>query len=130
MPEMLREKLHRVAVSNVDTEVKVGWLKLWNDNRFDKDALYFSKSPFSDSALDDWLSKSTYWAQLEKIAIEELQSILSSPLELPADVPTLSEYIQTWKFAAFNSILYRELKSGKVKKKTTLGMSNLTLILL
>jgi hypothetical protein len=31
-------------------------------------------------------------------------------------VPTLSEYIQSWKFAAFNSIFYREFKSGKVKK--------------
>jgi hypothetical protein len=116
VPEMLQEKLHRVVVSNVDPDVKVGWLKLWNGNRFDKDALHFPKSPLSDSALDDWLSKSTYWAQLEKKAIEELQSIISSPLQLPADVPTLSEYIQTWKFAAFNSIFYREFKSGKVKK--------------
>ena len=66
VPEMLQEKLHRIAVSNVDAEVKVGWLKLWNDNRFDKDALHFSKLPLSDSALDDWLSKSTYWVQLEK----------------------------------------------------------------
>ena len=66
VPEILQEKLHRVAVSNVDAEVKVGWLKLWNGNRFDKDALYFLKSPFSDSTLDDWLSKSTYWAQLKK----------------------------------------------------------------
>jgi hypothetical protein len=53
---------------------------------------------------------------LEKKAIEELQSILPSSLQLPADVPTLSEYIQTWKFAAFTSIFYREFQSGKVKK--------------
>ena len=58
--EMLQEKLHHVAVNNVDAEVKVGWLKLWNDNIFDKDALHFPKSPPSDSALDDCLSKSTY----------------------------------------------------------------------
>jgi hypothetical protein len=45
VPEMLQEKLHRIAVSNVDAEVKVGWLKLWNGNKFDKDALYFPKSP-------------------------------------------------------------------------------------
>ena len=115
VPEMVQEKLHRVVVSNVDAEVKVGWLKLWNGNRFDKDALHFPKSPLSDSALDDWVSKSTYWAQLEKKAIEELQSIISSPLQLPADVPTLSEYIQTWKFAAFNLIFYCEFKSGKAK---------------
>ena len=61
VPEMLQEKLHRVVVSNVDPDVKVGWLKLWNGNRFDKDALHFRKSPLSDSALDDWLAKSTYW---------------------------------------------------------------------
>ena len=30
--EMLQEKLHRVAVSNVDAQVKVGWLKLCNGN--------------------------------------------------------------------------------------------------
>ena len=35
---------------------------------------------------------------------------------MPADVPTLSKYIQTRKFKAFNSIFYREFKSGKVKK--------------
>jgi hypothetical protein len=94
VPEMLQEKLHRVAVSSVDAAVKIRWLKLWNGNRFDKDALHFSKSPLSDSALDDWLSRSTYWAQLEKKTIEELQSMFSSPLQLPADIPTLSEYIQ------------------------------------
>jgi hypothetical protein len=95
---MLEEKLHRVAVSTVDAEFKIGWLKFWNGNRFDKDALHFPKSPLSDSALDDWLSRSTYWAQLEKKAIKELQSILSSPIQLLADLPTgptLSEYIQT-----------------------------------
>ena len=66
MPKMLQENFHHIVVSNVDAEVKVGWLKLWNGNRFDKDALHFPKSPLSDSALDDWVSKSTYWAQLEK----------------------------------------------------------------
>jgi hypothetical protein len=80
--EMLQEKLYRVAVSNVDPDVKVGWLKLWNDNRFDKDALHFPKSPLSDSALDDWLSKSTYWAQLEKKTIEELHDLLLSRTSL------------------------------------------------
>jgi hypothetical protein len=48
VPEMLQKKLHRVAVSNVDPDVKVGWLKLWNGNRFDKNALDFPKSPLSD----------------------------------------------------------------------------------
>ena len=51
-----------------------------------------------------------------KKSIEELHSILSSLLQLPTYLPTLSEYIQTWKFAAFNSIFYREFQSGKVKK--------------
>ena len=86
VPGMLQEKLHRVAVSNVDAEFKIRWLKLWNGNRFDKDALHFPKSPLSDFALDDWLSRSTYWAQLEKKAIEELENILSSSLQLPANV--------------------------------------------
>ena len=73
MPEMLQEKLHCINVSNMDAEVKVGWLKLWNDNRFDKDALYFPKSPLSDSALNNWLSKSIYWAQLEKNLLRSLK---------------------------------------------------------
>jgi hypothetical protein len=55
VPEMLQEKFHCVADSNVDAEVKVGWLKLWNGNRFKKDAVHFPKSPLSDFALDDWL---------------------------------------------------------------------------
>ena len=87
-----------------------------NGNRFDKDVLYFPKSSICDSAFDSWLSKSTYWAQLENKSIEELHSILSFPLQLLANVPALSEYVQTWKFAAFNSIFYVEFKSGKVKK--------------
>jgi hypothetical protein len=32
---------------------------------------------------------------MEKKIIEELQSILLSSLQLPTDVPTFSEYIQT-----------------------------------
>ena len=44
VPEMLQEKLHCVANNYVDAEFKVGWLKLWNNNRFDKDALHFPKS--------------------------------------------------------------------------------------
>ena len=66
MPEMLQDKFYDVIVSNVDVEIKIRWLKLWNNNRFDKVVLHFSKSPLSDSALNDWLSKSTYWAQLDK----------------------------------------------------------------
>jgi hypothetical protein len=119
MPEMLQEKLHCVVVSNVDAKIKIRWLKLWNDNKFDKDALHFLKSPLSDSTFDDWLSKSTYYAQLEKKTIEQFQSIISSPLQLSADVPTHSEYIQTWKLAAFNSIFNLEFKSGKLKKNNT-----------
>jgi hypothetical protein len=76
----------------------------------------------SDSALDDWLSKSTYEAQLQIFFIEELQSNISSPLQLLADVPTFSKYVKIWKFFAVNSIFYHEFKSGNVKN-TTLGMS-------
>ena len=93
VPEILQQKLHLVVVNNVDVEVKVRWLKLWNDNRFDKDVPHFPKLPLYDFTLDDWLSKSTYWAQLEKKSIEELHCILSSSLQFLTDVPTLSEYI-------------------------------------
>lgn len=51
--EILHEKLHCVGVSNVNAVVKVIWLKIWNSNRFDKDALHFLKLPQSDFALDD-----------------------------------------------------------------------------
>ena len=53
MPEMLQEKLLRIVVSNVDAEIKVGWLKPCNGNRFEKNALHFSISPLSDFALGD-----------------------------------------------------------------------------
>ena len=59
MLAMLQKKLHRVAVGNVDVEIKIAWFKFWNGNTFDKDALHFPKFSLSDSALDDWLSKST-----------------------------------------------------------------------
>ena len=48
--EMLQQKLHRVVVNNVDAKVQVGWLKLRNGNRFDKDVL---NSSLSDFALED-----------------------------------------------------------------------------
>ena len=115
VPEMLQEKLHRIDISNVDIEVKVRWLKLWNGNRFDKDALHFPKSLLSDSALDDWLSKVYILSTVGKKSIGKLHSILSSHLQLPTYVSTLSEYIQTWKFAASNLIFYCEFKSRKVK---------------
>ena len=77
----------------MDAEVKVKWLKLWNSNRFDKDVPHFPKSPLFDFALDDWLSKSTYWAHLQKKSIEELHNIISFSLQLLTDAPILSEYI-------------------------------------
>ena len=89
VPEILQLKLHRVAVNNVDVEVKVRWLKLWNGNKFDKDVPHFPKSPLSDSPLDDWLSKSTYGAQLEKKSTEELHSIFSSSPQLLTNLFTL-----------------------------------------
>ena len=116
MPEILQEKLHCVDVSNVDAKDKAEWLKLWNGNRFDKDALHFPKLSFSDFALDDWLSKYAYWAHMKKKPLKNFKVFFSSPLQLHADVPTLSDYLQTWKFAAFNSIFYCKFKSGKVKK--------------
>jgi hypothetical protein len=63
--KILQEKLHRVDVSNIDAKVKVGWLEVWNDNRFDKNALYFPKSSLFDFVFDNWLSKSIYWVQLK-----------------------------------------------------------------
>ena len=129
VPEMLLEKLHCVAVSNVDTEVKVGWLKLWNDNRFDKDALYFPKSPVSDSALDDWLSKSTYWAQLEKNVLRSLIILFNLHFNchrmyiLSQNIPKLGSLRFSIQYSTMNS------KTGR-SRKIMLGMSNLILILL
>ena len=114
---MSQKKLHRVVVSNVDAKVKVGQLKLQNDNRSDKNAQYFLKSPLSNFAIDDWLSKSTYWVQFFKKLIEEFHTIISSHLQLLVDVPTFFKYIQTWKFAIFNSIFCREFQREKIKKK-------------
>jgi hypothetical protein len=128
MPEMLQEKLHHVAVSNVNAKVKVGWLKLWNGNRFDKDALHFPKSPLSDSALNDWVSKSTYWAQLEKKTIEELLSknfkiffhLLFSCLQMCLLSPSISKPGSLWLSIQYSIVISKAEKS----KNTTLGMSN------
>jgi hypothetical protein len=126
---MLQEKLHRVAIINLDAEVKVGWLKLWNGNRFDKDALYFPKSPLSDSARNDWLSKSTYWAQLEKKlskSFKVLFHLLFSCLQTCLFSPSISK-----PGSLRLSIQYSIVNSKAEKSKnTTLGMNNLILILL
>ena len=83
--------------------------------RFDK--YYISRNrSFSEYALDDWLSKFTYWDQLKEISIEKLHSIFSPSLHLVILMPTLYNYIQTWKFATFNSIFYPKFNSEKVKK--------------
>jgi hypothetical protein len=130
VPEMLQEKLHRVAVSNVDAEVKVGWLKLWNGNRFDKDALQFPKSPLSDSALDDWVSKSTYWAQLEKKKLLKsfrvLFHLLFNCLQMFLLSPSISKPGNLRLSIQYSIVNSKAEKS----KNTTLGMSSLILTLL
>ena len=83
--EMLQEKLHHVAVSNVDTEFKIGWLKLWNGNRFDKDTLHFPKSPLSILHLMI-VYQSLHIGHIEKKLLKSFRCIISSPLQLPAGV--------------------------------------------
>jgi hypothetical protein len=113
----------------VDAEVKVGWLKLWNDNRFDKDALHFPKSPLSDSALDDWLSKSTYWIQLEKKLLKSFTIFFNLLLNCQ-QMFLLSPSISKPRSLRL-SIQYFIVNSKVEKSKnTTLGMSNPILILL
>jgi hypothetical protein len=123
VPEMLQEKLHRVVVSNVDPDVKVGWLKLRNGNRFDKDALHFPKSLLSDSALDDWLSRSTYWAQLEKKLSKSLKvffHLLFSCLQMCLLSPSIS------KPESLRLLIQYSIVNSKVEKSKNimLRMSN------
>ena len=126
---MLQEKFHRVPVSNVDVKVKAGWLKLWNDNKFDKDALYFMKSFVFDSTLDDWLSKSTYWSQLEKELLKSFKvffHFLFNCLQMYLFSLSISK-----PGSLRLSIQYFIVNSKAEKlKNTTLGMNNLILILL
>ena len=48
--------------------------------------------------------------------IKKVSRIISSPIQLPIDVLSLSKYIQIWKFVAFNSIFYCAISNGKVKE--------------
>ena len=80
MIKMLQKKLQCIAINIVNAKVKVEWLKLYNNNRFNKDALHFSKSTLSNFALDDSLSKCTYWTRLKQKSIEKLHNCLPSCL--------------------------------------------------
>jgi hypothetical protein len=127
---MLEQKLHRVAVSTVDAEFKIGWLKLWNGNRFDKDALHFPKSPLSDSALDDWLSRSTYWAQLEKKSYQRASKYSFISYSVACRFAYWSYSLRVYPNLEvcgfqFKFIQYSIVNSKAEKSKnTTFGMSN------
>jgi hypothetical protein len=122
--EMLQEKLHRVVVNNVDAKVKVRWLKLWKENKFDKDDLYFLKTSLSDSTFDDWSSKSIYWAQLEKKLLKSFRVffyIIFNCLQMCLLSPSIFKPRSLWL-----SIQYFIMNSkAKKSKNITLGMSNL-----
>jgi hypothetical protein len=62
--EMTQEKLHMIATSSMEPEMKVKWLEQWNCDGALRQALRFPKGRFPDSNFLDWLHRATWWAQV------------------------------------------------------------------
>jgi len=62
---MTIEKLQKIVTCPVEASFKAKWLRWWNaplceklDNKFPVD------KPMRERALDDWLHKASFWAQV------------------------------------------------------------------
>ena len=65
-PDMMIEKLQKVATSTVEPEYKAKWLHWWNSSA---NVRIGNKFPFESlvkvTVLETWLSKASLWAQVQ-----------------------------------------------------------------
>jgi hypothetical protein len=64
-PDTTIEKLQNVATTHVNASFKAKWLRWWNSPAKVKMENQFPSSlPLHEKVLDDWLNKTSYWAQV------------------------------------------------------------------
>jgi hypothetical protein len=62
---MLIEKFQKIVTCSVETSFKAKWLHWWNAPFRERLANKFSvDKPMNERALDDWLHKASFWAQV------------------------------------------------------------------
>ena len=64
-PDMMIEKLQKVATFAVEPEYKAKWLHWWNSSAMVRIEKKFpSKSPVKVTVLETWLAKASLWVQV------------------------------------------------------------------
>ena len=79
--------------------------------------MHFLNSPLSDSALEDWVSKSTYWAQLEKKLLKNFRvlfHLLFHCLQMCLFSPSISKP-RSLRLSIQYSIVIQKQKSQKTQ---------------
>jgi len=62
---MTIEKLQKIVTCPVDASVKAKWLQWWNSPRHNRSEVKFPIDvPLREKALDEWLQKASFWAQV------------------------------------------------------------------
>ena len=69
---MTIERLQKVATSAVEPRFKARWLHQWNSPPFVRAAYRFPSPRFKDSALDQFLNRASFWAQVSKLSTSVL----------------------------------------------------------
>jgi hypothetical protein len=65
---MTIERLQKVATSAMEPQFKARWLHQWNSPPFVRAAYRFPGPRFKDSALDQFLNRASFWAQVGKLS--------------------------------------------------------------
>ena len=62
---MTIEKLHKIVTCLVEAFFKAKWLHWWNATLRERlENKFFIDKPIKKKALDDWLHKASFWAQI------------------------------------------------------------------
>jgi len=67
--EMTIERLQKVSTSAVEPRFKARWLHQWNSPPFIRAAYRFPAPRFKDSALDQFLNRASFWAQVSSSSL-------------------------------------------------------------
>lgn len=61
---MTAEKLQKISTTVVQPEFRVRWLRWWNSSEMTRQALHFPPPGFNDNAMEVWLPRAAFWAEV------------------------------------------------------------------
>ncbi|KAG0632178.1 hypothetical protein M758_1G310400 [Ceratodon purpureus] len=101
-----KERLHKIATTNVTADHKTKWLKWWNSTLAVRKTVRFpDDSPMKDKVLDSWLHVASLWAQLERYLDVELHKLVTSHnlhINWKEEVLKPMDYVEKWRVSFWN----------------------------